>query len=126
VEQKDGFSYSFDSSKCSECGGTCCIGESGNIWLTNKEIEDISLSLKINTTKFTNLYTDKIKYKTGLKEIKIGEQNYRCIFFDMDTKRCVIYEHRPKQCRTFPFWDYFKSNYKELENECIGVKNLAT
>ncbi len=45
-------------------------------------------------------------------------------FFDEKKLNCSIYEHRPKQCRTFPFWEYFKKNYNELEKECIGVKQL--
>ena len=122
MQKQNGFQYSFDGSRCDECGGKCCIGKSGNIWLTPNDIKNISLYLDINTIKLKNLYIDKIRYRFSLKEIKISKQNYRCIFFDIDTKKCQIYENRPKQCQTFPFWDYFKDSYKELENECIGVE----
>ena len=68
------FNIVFDSSRCDECGGKCCIGESGNIWLTPSDIENISLYLGINITKLKNLYLDKIRYRFSLKEIKISKQ----------------------------------------------------
>ena len=31
--------------------------------------------------------------------------NYDCVFLDAETRRCTVYEDRPRQCRTWPFWD---------------------
>jgi Fe-S-cluster containining protein len=28
-----------------------------------------------------------------------------CVFFDNQTRKCRVYEHRPRQCRTWPFWN---------------------
>jgi Fe-S-cluster containining protein len=39
----------------------------------------------------------------------------------MEKRLCKIYNSRPKQCRTFPFWEDFKNNTKELIKECPGV-----
>ena len=47
--------------------------------------------------------------------------NLLVFFFDEIKKNCSVYEARPNQCKSFPFWDYFKDNYEELEKECIGV-----
>jgi Fe-S-cluster containining protein len=51
----------------------------------------------------------------------ISKDNYACIFFDLDKKQCSIYEARPKQCRTFPFWEHFKTNIKEVIDECPAI-----
>ncbi|MCD8213606.1 MAG: YkgJ family cysteine cluster protein, partial [Campylobacter sp.] len=59
----------------------------------------------------------------SLKE-KIYDYGYACIFFDEENKNCSVYDFRPSQCATFPFWNYFKKNLKELEKECMGVKFL--
>jgi Fe-S-cluster containining protein len=27
------------------------------------------------------------------------------VFFDAQTRKCTVYDQRPRQCRTWPFWD---------------------
>ena len=33
LTQCDGFDFAFNPAKCAECGGKCCIGESGYVFL---------------------------------------------------------------------------------------------
>ncbi len=117
IIKKEGFPYKFNADACMECEGNCCIGESGYIWVTSKEIEKIAEFLKIDIEKFKKLYLIKVGYKYSLKEKKY-KNGYACIFFK---NGCTIYPVRPNQCRTFPFWDYFKNNINELINECPGI-----
>ncbi len=116
----EGFDYGFDSFACKECEGKCCVGESGYIWVTSEEIKKISEFLKLNENEFRQNYLNKVKYKFSIKEVLIGG-SYECIFFDDKEKKCQIYEVRPKQCKTFPFWDYFKTHEKEVREECPGI-----
>jgi Fe-S-cluster containining protein len=120
IIRKNGFSYAFDSSACASCGGRCCIGESGNIFVTPAEIEAIVGILDIDVALFFREYLVKVDYKYSLKERRFGD-SYDCIFFDRESNGCLIYEARPLQCRTFPFWDYFKNRVKELKLECPGI-----
>lgn len=60
----------------------------------------------------------------SFKEVEC-EDGFACIFFDTQKRNCSIYDFRPKQCRTFPFWEYFKTHQKELEKECIGICYLS-
>jgi uncharacterized protein len=120
VITKDGFGYSFNPQLCAECGGKCCTGESGNIFVNMDEIFNIATFLKLDQLSFREKYLIKQGYKYSLKEI-VFEASNDCIFFDREIMGCSIYEVRPQQCRTFPFWDYFKTNFNELEKECIGV-----
>lgn len=62
----------------------------------------------------------KVGFKMSFKEVEF-EDGFACIFFDTQKRNCSIYDFRPKQCRTFPFWEYFKTHQKELEKECIGI-----
>ncbi|CAD7286766.1 hypothetical protein LMG7974_00073 [Campylobacter majalis] len=119
--KKQDFSYSFDGSKCDECGGKCCVGESGYIWISASEIKKLSEFLGLKTDEFIKKYLFKTQNKYSIKE-KEYNGGYACIFFDEQNKNCGVYEYRPSQCRTFPFWDYFKQNLEELQAECIGVK----
>ncbi len=120
IEHKD-FSYKFDESKCATCEGNCCIGKSGYIWINKEEISVLSNYLKITKEECFNRYLYKEGYKFSIKEKALGNNNFACIFFNLDKKQCSIYDARPVQCRTFPFWEYFKSNVKEVKEECPAI-----
>lgn len=120
LEHKD-YSFKFDASKCASCEGNCCIGESGFIWITIDEIEKLASHLQIPVKDVFENYLIKYDYKFSIKEKKLSENNYACIFFDLEKKQCSIYEARPSQCRTFPFWDHFKTNIKEVKEECPAI-----
>ena len=118
--KQDGFSYSFNPSACESCEGRCCTGESGYIYVSKSEVEKICELLKMEIKDFVPNYLFKKGYKYSIKENKFGE-SYECIFYDRDTNGCKIYEARPTQCKTFPFWDYYKTRVEELKLECPGI-----
>lgn len=120
--RKEGFSYAFDPSKCQSCEGHCCTGESGYIYVTQDEIFALAKLLDLETTEFVNTYLFKKGYKYSLKELE-HEGSFDCIFYNRQTNGCGVYEARPSQCRTFPFWDYFKQRVDELKMECPGVSD---
>ncbi len=115
-----GYPYAFDSGACAACGGRCCTGESGNIFVSHDEINRIASLLDMDIVAFYQNYLVKKGYKFSLKERKVG-MSYDCIFFERETSGCSIYEARPQQCRTFPFWDYFQTRVEELKAECPGI-----
>ena len=43
----------------------------------------------------------KIGIRRSLKELP----NYDCVLLDPETRKCRAYTARPRQCRTWPFWD---------------------
>jgi len=115
------FDFAFNPNACSNCGGACCIGESGYIWVTMQEIENIAKYLNITVEDFAQNYLIRAKNRYSLKEFKVKELGYACIFFDVNKRLCKIYDVRPKQCRTFPFWQQFKDDIQPLLKECPGV-----
>lgn len=104
---------------CTSCG-QCCTGVPGFVWLSKKEIIDISKFLKISKKSFLKKYTKKVKNLISLKE-KIP--SYDCIFFE--NKKCKIYKIRPLQCKTYPFWPQNLTSKKAWEEHvtknCPGV-----
>ncbi len=117
------YPYSFDTSRCSTCDGNCCIGESGYIWINDGEINALSKYLKITTNELKAKYLFMVNNKYSIKEKLLSKNNYACAFFDVDKKQCSIYKARPSQCRSFPFWEYFKQNVDELKQECPAIKS---
>jgi Fe-S-cluster containining protein len=92
---KDGVRFA-----CTRCG-KCCGGGPGYVWVSEEEVRALAERLQISTREFRQRHTFKTpKGGTSLRD----KENYDCIFYDRDTG-CTVYEDRPRQCRTWPFWD---------------------
>ncbi len=121
ILHQEGYTYGFDPSACAACGGACCTGESGYIWAKYEEIEQMAAFLELSVEDFGKMYLRKVRHRYSLTEKQIGEENYACVFFDTTQLRCTIYPVRPRQCRTFPFWESYKQNEDEVRDECPGI-----
>jgi uncharacterized protein len=121
IISEEGYDFCFDASKCDSCGGYCCRGESGYIWVKYQEMENIAKKLSISLEDFAIIYLKKVGHRYSLLEKQLGEDDYACIFFDESINRCSIYDVRPNQCRTFPFWQQFKNDKDEVRNQCPGI-----
>jgi len=122
IIKKEGYPYAFNSDACATCQGRCCTGESGYIYVTKTEIFSIAELLNMDVNEFGVKYLFKNGYKYSIKENKIDD-SYECVFYDRESNGCKIYMARPNQCKTFPFWDYFKTHVDELKEECPGIIN---
>ncbi|MCD6190656.1 MAG: YkgJ family cysteine cluster protein [Sulfurimonas sp.] len=120
IIRKESYPYSFDSSACATCEGRCCTGESGYIYVTRDEIKAIAEVLNIDINELRVKYLFKKGYKYSIKEFKYND-SYECVFYDRESNGCKIYNARPSQCKTFPFWDYYKTRVDELKQECPGI-----
>lgn len=63
-------------------------------------------------------------YLDGRYSLKEKTTNYDCIFYK--NKLCTIYDARPKQCRTYPFWDEILDSKKSWDDEklrCEGINH---
>ena len=87
------------SFRCTQCGN-CCTGSPGFVWVTDEEIQAIADHLDKPIGEIRLLHTRPARGLTSLTEFANGD----CTFFDPQNRRCTIYEARPKQCRTWPFW----------------------
>lgn len=117
---RPGYPFAFDASACSACGGRCCNGESGNIWVTRQEMEALAEALGMEVPAFADDYLIKVGYRTSIGERCEGG-NCACLLYDDKRGGCSAYGARPAQCRTFPFWEYFKERPDEAAKECPGV-----
>lgn len=106
-----------------QCQGSeqCCTshGEFGYVFLTLEDRKRMAKVLKMRTGEFTKKYCQKTGGVWHLIEEK-GKPD--CMF--LEGKRCGIYEGRPTQCRTWPFWPEVmdaKSWKKDVVDFCPGV-----
>jgi Fe-S-cluster containining protein len=86
--------------ECSQCGD-CCTGSPGYVWVTNEEIAALAERVAMPVEDFERKFVRKVGIRKSLIEYSNGD----CVFFDADARKCTVYEARPKQCRTWPFWE---------------------
>ena len=93
---KDGLRF-----KCTQCGD-CCTGAPGYVWVNQGEIKAIAAELgEADVEAFEDKYIRKVGIRRSLREFPNGD----CVFFDSEKRKCTVYSARPRQCRTWPFWD---------------------
>ena len=84
---------------CTRCGH-CCTGEPGYVWVDEAEINALAELRHEPESEFIALYT-----KAGARGRTLREKaNGDCVFYDRELG-CTVYPVRPRQCRTWPFWD---------------------
>ncbi len=120
---QEGYDFVFNCDKCFECGGKCCYGESGYIFASIAEMDTISKFLNISFEDFCLRYVKKVGMRFSFIEQACTnkEDGIKCVFFDEVKKQCSIYPVRPMQCKTFPFWNAYKRDNREVMKRCIGV-----
>jgi len=94
--------------QCTQCGN-CCTGAPGYVWVNAEEMAALAAELGMALEAFQDRYTRRVGAKTSLIEYPNGD----CVFFDNQARRCSVYNARPRQCRTWPFWD---SNVKSPDD----------
>ncbi len=107
--------------KCTGCG-QCCTGGPGYVWITQEEMEAMAKQLEISLDLFKRKYTRQKDNRYALIEKKSANNEYDCIF--LKDKKCTIYQLRPKQCRTFPWWKEnlnTEESWKLAAQDCEGI-----
>lgn len=104
-----------------ECQGSgkCCTsrGSYGFVYLSLKDRQRFARFFHLTTSEFTRKYCEKT---SGWFHLRNPDKN--CEF--LEGNRCTVYEGRPSQCRTWPFWPEnmnAKSWRRDVVNFCPGV-----
>jgi Fe-S-cluster containining protein len=63
-------------------------------------------------------FEDKYVRKIGIRKSLIEFPDGACVFFNTETRKCGVYDARPRQCRTWPFWDSNLANPSSWEHTC--------
>ncbi len=86
--------------ECAGCGG-CCSGAPGYVWVNQSEIDAMAAAVDLSSTEFEKQFVRKVGKRRSLRERPGGD----CVLLDEKTRHCLAYQQRPRQCRTWPFWD---------------------
>jgi uncharacterized protein len=106
--------------ECTRCGN-CCTGAPGFVWVSAEEIAALARLLKEPVATVKALYTRVVSRGRTLREKANGD----CIFFEQG-KGCTVYSERPRQCRTWPFWESTTSDPEAWEQTKRGCPGAGT
>tara|TARA_B100001029_G_C15047311_1_gene448091 strand:- start:116 stop:574 length:459 start_codon:yes stop_codon:yes gene_type:complete len=102
-----------------ECqgSGNCCVsrGSYGFVYLSDIDLNRFSKYFKISIKKFKEKYCQITDGFIHLSEKY--ELNGNCIF--LKDRKCSVYNSRPTQCRTWPFWN--ENMNAKVWNEDIAI-----
>ncbi|MFM8176039.1 MAG: YkgJ family cysteine cluster protein [Pirellulaceae bacterium] len=87
--------------ECTQCG-RCCGGAPGFVWVEPEEIAAMAEAVGMgqDIEQFERRFVRSVGARKSLVEYPDGD----CIFLDPQTRGCTVYQARPIQCRTWPFW----------------------
>ncbi len=106
---------------CTQCSA-CCRFDSGYVFVSASDRERIAAELKITETEFIERYCINVYGPNG-RRISLGEHsNKDCIMWR--DGGCSIYNERPMQCRSYPFWPQIleaRSAWVDAARSCPGV-----
>ncbi|MCX6991306.1 MAG: YkgJ family cysteine cluster protein [Chlamydiae bacterium] len=113
--------------KCTQCGA-CCTGTPGYVWVSDEEIIEMSNFLKVTVEHFIKKFTRNVSGKRALlerpKTLPDLSVVYDCTFLKDNV--CTLYNYRPRQCRTYPWWPENIASKKAWEDEgtrCEGINH---
>jgi Fe-S-cluster containining protein len=71
------------------------------VWVNDEEISALAEFVAVPIDEFEAKYVRQLGKRKSLIEFENGD----CVFFDGNARKCKVYGVRPRQCRTWPFWD---------------------
>jgi hypothetical protein len=99
---------------CTRCGH-CCTGEPGFVWVNGEDVNRIAAHCGETPEFITEHYTRLTSKGMSLVEKDNGD----CVFYDRSAG-CTIYPVRPRQCRTWPFWESNVSSPEAWKKTCAA------
>jgi Fe-S-cluster containining protein len=107
--------------QCTRCS-RCCRHTPGYVFVSENDIARLSRFLGLARGEIIRRYCRQVSFGI-VKRISFTEkQNLDCVFWENDG--CSVYEARPLQCQSFPFWSSNVASRAEWEgwiSQCPGI-----
>jgi Fe-S-cluster containining protein len=105
--------------RCTGCGG-CCRG-AGNVWVGEAEIDALAVRLGSSREEFCARYTRRPERRgVSLRQ----KRNQDCVFWDAE-QGCTVYEDRPRQCQSYPFWSANVRSQESWALEAVACPGIG-
>lgn len=107
------------SFSCRRSGRCCSQGLGGRVWLTPDDVTRLAKHFALPEATFRERHTFVDGGRTSLRM-----DQGRCTFLE-GTNQCTVYEARPAQCSSWPYWDQVLTRPEGLERAmaiCPGIE----
>ena len=108
----------FDCVRCSRC----CRFTPGYVFLSEKDLSRIAVITKLSVEQVKDRYCRVVDLGITKRLSLIEKSNLDCIFWEDGV--CTIYQARPLQCESYPFWQRNLESVKAWESTaryCPGI-----
>jgi Fe-S-cluster containining protein len=108
----------FECTRCSRC----CRHTPGYVFLSPLDLEALCGVLGLGRDELLSRYCREVSLGIATRVSLKEKPNMDCVFWE--GKGCSVYEARPLQCRSFPFWASALSSRAEWEEtaaHCPGI-----
>ena len=112
--------------RCENCGE--CCREEGYALVDEADLQEIATGQGISPSEVRSRFTDPDPEKNpGCRTLKTIGPDRSCCLFDAKAKRCMIYSHMPRICRTFPMLDLDMEGEELIcfYSDCLGTAKFV-
>ena len=117
---------------CTECGKCCKV--SGDVWLAPEEVAGVAALLNVTAKAFREQHVRAVLSPSDASDedeelegswmcLKRKQHDGGCTFLK-ESGQCAIYEARPIQCETYPFWPSIVKSMETWEDEAVVPDNM--
>jgi Fe-S-cluster containining protein len=107
-----------------QCCSACCRGEPGYVFFSPEDEAALCQATNLTQQQFRTVYCRRVNLGWGEHPLSLKEKaNNDCIFWK-DGTGCEVYEARPRQCRTWPFWPgnlFSEESWQRTAADCPGI-----
>ena len=100
----------------------CCSAEPGYVYLSKHDLERLARKFSLDEAEFISRYCRLVDFGTYFLVSLQERPDYDCIF--LTPSGCMVYDARPLQCRTYPFWKNVMESgesWKQEAESCPGI-----
>jgi hypothetical protein len=109
---------SFACTRCSRC----CVGQPGHVFLSKDDVQRLLILLSLDFRRFYEEYCISIDTGEGVAISLRETGDHACILWSVPG--CSVYDARPIQCSTYPFWSSIiesPESWSRESAECPGI-----
>ncbi len=106
---------------CARCS-SCCRGGPGYVFLSKGDLSRLLSFLRLDFPRFFREYCTLVDTGMGNSLSLAEKDDYDCVFWT--PTGCTVYEARPVQCSTYPFWSTIldtAEGWKAEGAHCPGI-----
>ena len=108
---------------CKRCSA-CCRYEPGFVFLSEEDLKKLSNALKLDRKSLLAVYCRWVTDWKGDEALSLKEKsNKDCILWD---DGCTVYDVRPFQCVSFPFWESILASREAWKNAGSGCPGIGS